>query len=368
MHYSKILFTVSLLTILSTSQFAFAASDETLEFATSLEETLGHFWAIELNLDEDNAELALVHATHPIAELYDSMRPVIQNVDPTLDDKFRTILLELKDKATTDVSRSQAQQAVDEAKDVVYELRDAVVGNQQSDDPNFKLILIKNLLQISVVEYTEAISDGVIVEVAEFQDGSAFVWRSQQIFNEIESDVDSTTAQDIEESYTELWALYDNLEDPVKVKSVVDRITSHINNITGESDTDLLEYVTTINMLLVDVKSEYRQGNTELALSYATKAYLDNFEFLESSLVEAGERELMEELEDMMRVELRDMIKQGAPASQVDAQVDAILEKMDVVAVIVPEFGSAVMIVLLVAIVSIVLLQTRFKSGQLLKI
>ncbi|MEC4848913.1 MAG: PEFG-CTERM sorting domain-containing protein, partial [Nitrosarchaeum sp.] len=62
--------------MISTSQFVFAESDQDkLSFASSLEETLGHFWALENNLDEKNAELALVHATHPISELYESMKP-----------------------------------------------------------------------------------------------------------------------------------------------------------------------------------------------------------------------------------------------------------------------------------------------------
>jgi hypothetical protein len=52
---------------------AFADSEEKLEFGSELQETLGHFWALELNLDENNSELALIHAAHPIAELYGSM-------------------------------------------------------------------------------------------------------------------------------------------------------------------------------------------------------------------------------------------------------------------------------------------------------
>ena len=39
----------------------------------------------------------------------------------------------------------------------------------------------------------------------------------------------------------------------------------------------------------------------------------DNFEFLEGPLVDAGERELMLEVEEMMREELRSMIREGAP-------------------------------------------------------
>ncbi len=76
-----------LITIVSSGSVAFADTDydEKLAFAGSLEETLGHFWAIEQNLDDNNAELALVHATHPIAELYATMKPDLQKNDPQLD-------------------------------------------------------------------------------------------------------------------------------------------------------------------------------------------------------------------------------------------------------------------------------------------
>ena len=74
--------------LFGTSQYARAdlSYDEKLAFAGNLEETLGHFWAVEKNLDEHNAELALVHATHPVAELYDLMKPDLQAKDPKLDE------------------------------------------------------------------------------------------------------------------------------------------------------------------------------------------------------------------------------------------------------------------------------------------
>ena len=68
-------FLVASVVMVSLLPNAFADKSADLEFAGALEETLGHFWAIELNLDERNAQLAAVHATHPIAELYDSMKP-----------------------------------------------------------------------------------------------------------------------------------------------------------------------------------------------------------------------------------------------------------------------------------------------------
>lgn len=335
MHYNKILFALSVLTILSTTQFAFAdvADDEAVEFAGALEETLGHFWAIELNLDERNAQLAIVHATHPIAELYDSMKPTLNDADPALDARFQTVLTELKDKATVSVSRAQAQQAVDDAKELVETVRNTVISEGVSADPDFRLLLVKGLLETSIAEYGEAVTEGVVTEVAEFQDGSAFVWRSQQIFDEIKSDIDEGQANEIEGLYKDLWTAYDDIASPDTVKTLAGGIIQEINDITGAGDksNSLMNYVDTINTLLTDAKSEYRQGNADLALSYVTKAYLDNYEFIEGPLVEAGERALMEKVEILMREELRDRIKTGAPAAEIDSRINTLLDEMDTI-------------------------------------
>ena len=340
---------------------AFADKNADLEFAGALEETLGHFWALELNLDEKNAHLAAVHATHPVAELYDSMKPVLQDADPALDARFQTVLLELRDKASIKVSRDQAQEAIDDAKELIETVRNAVIDAGASADPNFRLLLMKGLLETSIAEYGAAVTDGLVTEAAEFQDGSAFVWRSQQIFNEIKSDIDEQEAEKIEGFYEDLWAAYDEVASPDTIETLAGKIIRAIDDITGtdEEDGSLLDYVETIKTLLTDAKSEYRQGNGVLALSYATKAYLDNYEFLERPLIEAGERELMEEVEILMREELRQMIRDGAPVSEVDEQIDLILIKMDTVEMIVPEFGAIIMVVLVSAMAALVAVSMR---------
>lgn len=103
------------------------------------------------------------------------------------------------------------------------------------------------------------------------------------------------------------------------------------------------------------------QQDPDLALSLVTKAYLDNYEFLEGPLINAGERELMEDIEIMLREELRSMIKEGASISDVNSQIDAILIKMDTVEVIVPEFGSIAIMILVTAIVGSALFARKSK-------
>ena len=331
--------------------------EEKLEFGAGLEETLGHFWALEQNLDDNNAELALIHATHPISELYDAMKPQLKAADPALDNKIKTILLDLKDDASTDVSRSAAQHAIEDAKEVVEIARSTIVGDELSNDTGFKAALMKTLLETSIAEYAEAVEDGVIGEMAEFQDGSAFVWRSQVIFNEIKSDLPEHEVEEIEELYEDVKSAYDSRADPSHVETVTGGIIHEIDEITGSesSEAELTEYVEKIRELLTQAKQEYAAGDSDLALSLATKAYLDNYEFLEGPLIEAGEKELMIEVEIMLREELRGMIKAGASVSEVNSQIDAILIKMTTVEQVVPEFGTIAILILVTAIIGSVL-------------
>lgn len=355
---TKILIMISTIVIglLSQTVYAESAYDEKLEFAGSLEETLGHFWAIEKNLDENNAKLALVHATHPISELYDLIKPELKEHDSDFDIIVQETLMNLGEKTGSDVTREDAQLAIDDAKKIIEQARSIVIGDELSSDISFQLDLIKGLLATSQAEYEEAVSNGEILEMAEFQDGSAFVWKSEEIFNKIRADLPEHEAEEIEEFYEELWNAYEQKADPSDSGVFVNGIIHEVNEILGEEveEEDLQEYVENIEELLTQVKTEYENGNSDVALSLSTKAYLDNFEYLETPLKEAGQEELVEELETMMREELREMIKNGASASEVNSKVDTILENMKIVEATVPEFGTIVMVVLFVAIIGII--------------
>lgn len=309
---------------------AHADGNEKLEFAGHLEETLGHFWAIEKNLDDHNAELALVHATHPIAELYDLMKPDLKAANPDFDAKIQQTLMDLGKKTGKDVTREDAQKALDDATEIIEEARTIIVGKDLSQDPNFKMQLMQGLLETSKGEYEEGVANGQINLMAEFQDGSAFVWRSQQIFNEIKGDLSENDADEIEKSYTALWSAYDKRADPSEIATLADGIIDKINTITGEQSEDnrLEVYFENIEQLLSETKEKYAHGMTDDALSLATKAYLDNYEYLESP-IGAKDKALMSDIEIMMREDLRNMIKTGSPSDQVNSHIGTILTKLD---------------------------------------
>ncbi|MDP6898886.1 MAG: PEFG-CTERM sorting domain-containing protein, partial [Candidatus Nitrosopelagicus sp.] len=246
-----------------------------------------------------------------------------------------------------------------------------VIGDELSNEPGFRMELARTLLETSIAEYAEAIDGGAIVEMAEFQDGSAFVWRAGVIFEEIRDDLPTHEADEMAELFEEVNAAYDRRADPSEIETLTGGIMHEVDEILGVevSEEDKLQgYVDNIVDLLTRADAAYASGDSDLALSLVTKAYLDNFEFLESPLVNAGERELMEDVEHEMREELRTMIKNGAPASEVSSQIDSVLVKMETVAVVVPEFGTIAMMVLVVSIVAVIALASRSKTLSLSRI
>jgi len=231
---NKIITGILTIIVLSSMPIVFADSDRDakLEFAGTLEETLGHFWALEMNLDENNAELAIVHATHPISELYSTMSEHLE-VNPEFDRKLKQTLLELREKASTDVNREEAQVVIDNAKEIIQEAREIVIGLELSDEPEFKMQLINALLETSKVEYKEAIEDGLIVEMAEFQDGSAFVWQSQQIFKSIETDLDPIDSERINEYFEQVWSDFEDRVNPENVTDSIDAVIYEFEELSG---------------------------------------------------------------------------------------------------------------------------------------
>jgi hypothetical protein len=69
--------------------------------------------------------------------------------------------------------------------------------------------------------------------------------------------------------------------------------------------------------------NEYSKGNSTGAEELATRAYLDNFEHVETPQEVRSAGDLMHELEGMMREELRGMIKDNASVEEVGIHINA---------------------------------------------
>ena len=88
-------------------------------------------------------------------------------------------------------------------------------------------------------------------------------------------------------------------------------------------------YAETARNLLNQVSTEYKKGNFSGAEELATSAYLDNFEYVEAPLEKKGGSEIMKQLEDMMRKDLREMIKDEVPYEKLLSHINATDTKLD---------------------------------------
>ena len=88
-------------------------------------------------------------------------------------------------------------------------------------------------------------------------------------------------------------------------------------------------YTETARNLLNQVSTEYKKGNFSGADELATRAYLDNFEYVEAALEKKGGSEIMKQLEGMMRIDLRGMIKDEVPYEKLLSHINATYTKLD---------------------------------------
>ena len=103
----------------------------------------------------------------------------------------------------------------------------------------------------------------------------------------------------------------------------------------GDDPNKSVNYLENARNLLNQTSVEYKNGNVTGAEELANTAYLDNFEHVEAELEEKGSHAFMEDLEHMMREELRDLIQEEADQSELDSHINAtdakLVEAIDIV-------------------------------------
>ena len=93
--------------------------------------------------------------------------------------------------------------------------------------------------------------------------------------------------------------------------------------VTENESNKFIDYLQNARNLLNQTSVEYKNSNYTGAEELAIVAYLDNFEYVESELEKKGSHSLVQEIEHMMREELRDLIKNKANQTELDMHINA---------------------------------------------
>jgi hypothetical protein len=326
-------------TNVSTSATSPELNSTQVDFVSNMEQIRGHLNAAVMNKEAGNNTLAKAHTLHPIAEIYSSIEPQISNTNATLNETLATNLNQFSKMVNTssvDEFDTQSQKINGLLNQTVLQ----VIPNEIANNNTFKLGVVSDLLSIAGVEYGEAVENGTITEIVEYQDGQAFVSRAQDVFGQASPLVPQEMNNEVQETnqfFSSLNNAIQNKSNPEVADRSIGAIIHELSEITGISEaglggqganTESGEIISKIRSLLNQTVEAYNQQNYAEAEALATTAYLDNFEFIEAPLAEK-DPELMENTEVMLREQLRQFIQNKVPEEEIQQHIDKINSNLD---------------------------------------
>ncbi len=261
---------------------------------------------------------------------YRTYHPVLAKIDKNDAEMVKTAMY---DSMRMTRSGMPSEMVKSKLEQILHQIEPAVMGTKGKSGAGLALNGIKDRLVLVQDEYKAAVSNGKIIDKVEYDETIIFLAKAQSILDDNRNDLtifDDNEITKLESNLDKIKETVDSFDDPVKVELLVSDSIAIISKLSAKTTIALPtaeDYVSQIKQLLSDTKEQYQSGNKQAAFDLASQAYLDNYEFIEKDLA-LHDKELMEEIEIMMRQDLRDMIKQEASPSEIVSHVDLILEKI----------------------------------------
>jgi uncharacterized protein (DUF697 family) len=339
-------------TTTTTATAAAATPNSTLiDFASNIEQIRGHLDQAVVNKESGNDTLTVTHSLHPIEEVYSSIEGLLARQNSTLNQTLSLALQELSSGAANSTASQFKNQtsAVDMLlNDAVRAIMIIIIPSQELGNTAFNASVVARLLSIAGHEYQEAVANGIIREVVEYQDAQAFIHRAQTISDAtFGSVINQTMANEIEQ-VNEYFGILNNTVinkgDPAEVETTINGTVHELEEITGMPASELLgqkvagggvlqqddpvAIIDNVKSMLNQLLSAYQSQNYEEAESIAIEAYLENYEFVEAPIAQ-HDQQLMEETEVMLREELRQLINDRVPVEQLQEHIASINANLD---------------------------------------
>jgi hypothetical protein len=314
-----------------------------VEFVSSIEQIRGHLDQALINKESGNNTLAQTHSLHPIEEVYSSIEDQLVNQNSTLNQTLSAALQNLSSSVTNAVLQDFENQ-IDYVNMLLNNSVQTVVSSSElNNNPAFNASVVGRLLHVAGHEYEEAVANGTIREVVEYQDAQAFIQRAESIFSSSASNMNQSMAHEVEEVnefFSNLNGAVNNRDDPETVETAINGIIHELAEITGLSESQLIgeevsaeeqdpiAIINNIKSMLTQLIAAYGSQDYQGAESIAIEAYLENYEFIEAPIAQ-HDQQLMEQTEVMLREELRQMITDRVPIEQVEQHIAMINANLD---------------------------------------
>lgn len=304
-----------------------------------------------------------------------------RTLHPAIDSKLGTdsaneFLHEMEDAVKVTMSDQTLAEMKSEIEHIASEVELLIREYEGGDTSTVGLALsgIKDRLNLVEIEYLDAVANGKIINQVEYDEAVVFLEKAISIFTSVKPSLTDLSESDTSSLENNLMEINSIVSTKGKTSEVSILIGKSLNNVVsletlagGAIEVDIFQYFDEIERLLTEAKTVYRNGDPSLAFDLVSEAYLDNYEFVEGPLGEV-DHDLMEKIENDMRVDLRNMITTKESPDVIDAQIDKIMIDLVAAKKVVPEFGTIAIMVLAIAIISIIALSSKSKLSILPKL
>ncbi|MCG3141549.1 MAG: hypothetical protein HDKAJFGB_02844 [Anaerolineae bacterium] len=314
-------------------------TEEDINRVTALAHMKGHLRASLPLWEAGNYTLASTHSGHPTAELF----PIVEDElkQKQADVALKNALSAYNALAGTAGDAAKVKAANQAALDAVDAATQALAGPLMNDI-KFRGEVIRGLLGGVEGEYGEAVRDGKLVELIEYQDAFGFFTVAREYYQTIQATVEAEHPNEHAEimaQFAKLEATFPGVTPPAQV-AAPDEVNAQLDiimNALGKALGLSTETMKSPAMIVTEIREKveqslkaYQDGKTDEAYELAASAYLNGFEQLEADLLKK-DTALVETLEVQFK-DLRDGIKSGKPLAELEtlaAQINANLDKVE---------------------------------------
>ena len=167
--------------VVETQQQSTIISDH--ELHGYLEQMKGHLDASIINIQNNNSVLAVAHALHPIEEIVDIINTRLIQTNETLTKEFSTKLNNyVQTVKSNDLNKIMKEKA--ELENLLNYALDQSISLEKRNNHDYILNVTAELINIASEEYNEAMYNGQIINLLEYQDGQQFIKRAIMLLEE----------------------------------------------------------------------------------------------------------------------------------------------------------------------------------------
>jgi hypothetical protein len=153
------------------------------EFHGYLEQMKGHLDASIINVQSNNSGLAVAHALHPIEEIVDIINNRLIQTNETLTKEFSGKLNQYVQTVRSgnlniiSIEKTELEKLLNDALDQSIDI-------EKRTNRDYMLNVTAELINIASEEFNEAMFNGQIINLLEYQDGQQFIKRAIMLLEE----------------------------------------------------------------------------------------------------------------------------------------------------------------------------------------